>query len=186
MNIPIWTEKRQLHWNWTWLQVASISMDGLVNRPRGYHKEKQKLPQGDTKIPEGDTMLSQKDTKWSQRVTKLTLADAKKKRCWCPYSLPFSSSCTYIKSVRRPPPWRNINTPMWADKRQTHARLLMLGYYAMSFQGQMSSRPMCHGIVGIHLLLCHPEKWTKKAFKGAFNPKRLAIGIHKSLFFCTG
>lgn len=110
----------------------------------------------------------------------------KKKRCWCPYSLPFSSSCTYIKSVRRPPPWRNINTPMWADKRQTHARLLMLGYYAMSFQGQMSSRPMCHGIVGIHLLLCHPEKWTKKAFKGAFNPKRLAIGIHKSLFFCRG
>lgn len=128
-------------------------------------------------------------TKRHKMITKshkTNTSRCKKKRCWCPYSLPFSSSCTYIKSVRRPPPWRNINTPMWADKRQTHARLLMLGYYAMSFQGQMSSRPMCHGIVGIHLLLCHPEKWTKKAFKGAFNPKRLAIGIHKSLFFCRG
>lgn len=124
--------------------------------------------------------------KMTTKSQKTNTSRCKKKRCWCPYSLPFSSSCTYIKSVRRPPPWRNINTPMWADKRQTHARLLMLGYYAMSFQGQMSSRPMCHGIVGIHLLLCHPEKWTKKAFKGAFNPKRLAIGIHKSLFFCRG
>lgn len=128
-------------------------------------------------------------TKRHKMITKshkTNTSRCKKKRCWCPYSLPFSSSCTYIKSVRRPPPWRNINTPMWVDKRQTHARLLMLGYYAMSFQGQMSFRPMCHGIVGIHLLLCHPEKWTKKAFKGAFNPKRLAIGIHKSLFFCRG
>lgn len=124
--------------------------------------------------------------KMNTKSQKTNTSRCKRKRCWCPYSLPFSSSCTYIKSVRRPPPWRNINTPMWVDKRQTHARLLMLGYYAMSFQGQMSSRPMCHGIVGIHLLLCHPEKWTKKAFKGAFNPKRLAIGIHKSLFFCRG
>lgn len=124
--------------------------------------------------------------KMTTKSQKTNTSRCKRKRCWCPYSLPFSSSCTYIKSVRRPPPWRNINTPMWVDKRQTHARLLMLGYYAMSFQGQMSFRPMCHGIVGIHLLLCHPEKWTKKAFKGAFNPKRLAIGIHKSLFFCRG
>lgn len=124
--------------------------------------------------------------KMTTKSQKTNTSRCKKKRCWCPYSLPFSSSCTYIKSVRRPPPWRNINTPMWVDKRQTHARLLMLGYYAMSFQGQMSFRPMCHGIVGIHLLLRHPEKWTKKAFKGAFNLKRLAIGIHKSLFFCRG
>lgn len=141
-----------------------------TKRSKNYHKETQKY---------------QKETRCYHKKTQNDHKESES-WCWCPYSLPFSSSCTYIKSVRRPPPWRNINTPMWADKRQTHARLLMLGYYAMSFQGQMSSRPMCHGIVGIHLLLCHPEKWTKKAFKGAFNPKRLAIGIHKSLYFCTG